>query len=56
MQSGNTYIVANMYHLKHCYTARGERRGEAECYICHKTLIKSSIFYTNALLHFTCIY
>ena len=35
------------------YTARGESRvanivrGEAECYICHKTLTKSCIFHTN---------
>ena len=35
------------------YTARDESRvaniarGEAECYICHETLIKSCIFYTN---------
>ena len=44
-----------MYYFKHCrqfyikYTARGESRvaniaqGEAECYICHKTLTKSCI-------------
>ena len=47
------------------YTARDESRvaniarGEVECYICHKTLIKSCIFYTNegsalsVLLYFT---
>ena len=35
------------------YTARDESRvaniarGEVECYICHKTFIKSCIFYTN---------
>ena len=35
------------------YTARGESRvanivqGEAECYICYKTLTKSYIFHTN---------
>ena len=35
------------------YTAQDESRvaniarGEAECYICHETLIKSYIFYTN---------
>ena len=35
------------------YTAQGESRvaniarGEALCYICHETLIKSCIFYTN---------
>ena len=36
------------------YTARGESRvanivaqGEAKCYICHETLIKNYIFYTN---------
>ena len=48
------------------YTARGESRvaniarSEAECYICHETLIKSCIFHTNkvssalsVLLYFT---
>ena len=33
-------------------------RGEAECYICHETLIKSCIFYTNeatVLKEFYCI-
>ena len=35
------------------YTAQDESRvaniarGEAECYICHETLIKSYIFYAN---------
>jgi len=35
------------------YTARDESQvaniaqGEAECYICHETLIKSYIFHTN---------
>ena len=35
------------------YTAQDESRvaniarGEAECYICHETFIKSCIFYTN---------
>ena len=35
------------------YTARDESRvaniarGKAKCYICHETLIKSCIFYTN---------
>ena len=35
------------------YTARNEgqvaniARGEAECYICHETFIKSCIFYTK---------
>ena len=50
------------------YTARDESRvankarGEAECYICHKTLIKSCIFsykqsdsVSSVLLHFTLI-
>ena len=48
-----------MYYLKHChfvcmkYTAQGEGKvanialGKAECYICHKTLTKHCIFYTN---------
>ena len=45
------------------YTARGESRvanmvqGEAECYICHETLIKSCILSyklnSNVLLYFT---
>ena len=40
------------------YTARDESRvaniarGEAECYICHETLIKSCIFYTNEVAVF----
>ena len=40
------------------YTARDESRvaniarGEAECYICHETFIKSCIFYTNEVAVF----
>ena len=43
------------------YTARDESRvaniarGEVECYICHETLIKSCIFYTNKAAVFYCI-
>ena len=45
------------------YTARDESRvaniarGEAECYICHKTLIKSCIyFHTNEVAVFSVFY
>ena len=51
----HTCIMPNTYVLLKAlkYTAQDESRvaniarGEAECYICHETLIKSCIFYTK---------
>ena len=65
---GNYYINSQLLYVLLKYTAQDESRvaniaqGEAECYICHKTLIKSCILsykqsgsVLSVLLYFTLI-